>query len=297
MKRGIVLLVMMLFMLSTGCSSNDAKMSNTEEMSAADSWGVQNNEESVVQSMDFDSEVTADDSKQDRMVIFHGNITIEIKDYHAAAEAIKEETVKLGGYVVESTYQEDHKGRPSGEIVVRVPKQYFFPFLEQISKSDGKVLDQHTSGNDITEEYVDLDSRLNAKRVVEERLLGFMEKADSTDNLLKISNELATVQEAIDQILGRMKYLENQVELSTITVYMQERRVELSSFQDGGSLHTWERSKNMFISTINDLLNMSSGLIVFLIGLSPVLIPLFFIGAWLIWKRMKKKKSMDEKHG
>lgn len=231
---------------------------------------------------------------KDRMVIYQGEIEIEVTDYHEAANAIKEETGQRGGYVVESSFHEDDSGRVSGSLVIRVPQQYFHSFLNYVAESEGKVLHQSTSGNDVTEEFVDLESRLASKRIVEERLLGFMENANSTDNLLKISNDLAQVQEEIEQIVGRMNYIENQVDLSTLTILIQERRVEVTSFQDENSLNTWGQSKQMFVHTINFVLKAASKLIVFFVGLSPILIPILCIlGAVFMWRRKKKKTSTE----
>lgn len=298
MKLGklFVLMVLML-LLVVGCRNQDqqsseqavydrADMQVTEEESSA--GAVESGEMKTVNG------AQARELQQDRMVIYQGNITIEVKDYHQAANTIQKETLELGGYVVESSYHERREGQLNGSIVVRVPKQYFHSFLDYVAESDGKVLEQQTYGNDITEEFVDLDSRLKSKRVVEERLLGFMEQADSTENLLKISNELAVVQEEIEQTMGRMQYLENQVDFSTITILIQERRVAVSSFQDEDSLNTWERSKILFVDTINVLLSASSRLIIFLIGLSPILIPVALLaGGYFIWKRKKPNQPKE----
>ncbi len=275
-------------------SMNDAE-SNLMEDSVTEAGAVESTEMEVTKEAQIAEQDTTEIESQDRMMIYQGNIVIEVSDYHQAANAIQAEAIEIGGYVVESSYFESGQGQLDGTMTIRVPEQYFHSFLGSVAESDGKVLEQFTQGNDVTEEFVDLDARLKSKRVVEERLLGFMEQADSTENLLKISNELAAVQEEMEQLMGRIQFLENQVDFSTITITIQERRVEVASFQDENALNTWERSKNMFISTINFLLSASSRVIILLIGLSPIMIPFsLLIGGFFIWKRKKKQHKNEQ---
>ena len=107
---------------------------------------------------------------------------------------------------------------------------------------------------------------------------------------MKISDDLSEVQEQIEQIKGRMEYLDNQVTYSTITINMQERQVKISELQGQDDLNTGERAQSLFMDTINFLITIGSGLAVFLIGLSPLLIPLAIVGV-IIWIRLRKKKK------
>src|SRR5690606_18783760 len=127
---------------------------------------------------------------------------------------------------------------------------------------------------DVTEEYVDLQSRLRSKQAVEERLLSFMKEAEKTDDLLKISNDLARVQEQIEQIKGRMNYLENHVAFSTITINIQEKAVIIPEIKNTSELNTMENATKLFFETINAILNVFSNFIVLLIGYSPIIVPL-----------------------
>ncbi len=118
-----------------------------------------------------------------------------------------------------------------------------------------------------------------------------MEQAEKTEDLLNISEDLAKVQEEIEQITGRMNYLQNKVDLATVTIHMEEKNVTISSEDD---LNTWEKTKQQFMKSINFLLSALSGLFVFIIGNLPVLIILGIASAaaiWLIRKRMRNKQG------
>ena len=153
-----------------------------------------------------------------------------------------------------------------------------------------QVNNRHVSGQDVTEEYVDLESRLKSKKAVEARLLDFMKQAQKTEDLLKISSDLADVQEQIEQIAGRKKFLENQTALSTVTITLQENEVPVPKI-DNDSLNTWQKIKKQFADNINILLAAGSGIIVFLVGNLPILILVAMIVAAIIYFVRKKTKS------
>ena len=141
----------------------------------------------------------------------------------------------------------------SGKIIVRVPGNYFHRFITDAEGEAAEVLTRNVTGQDITEQYVDLESRVKSKRAVEERLLEFMVNAEKTEDLLKISSDLAKVQEEIELIVGKMNYLENQTSYSTIEITMFENQVIVPEV-DGKKLDTWAKTKKQLASSKNYIL-------------------------------------------
>ncbi len=127
-------------------------------------------------------------------------------------------------------------------MTVRIPAKQFQSFLTILDEGNMKVQEKAVSGEDVTEQYVDLTARLEAKEVVEKRLLSFMEKAEKTEDLLKISADLAEVQEEIEQLTGKIKYLENQSDFATIDLFIKENNTSLPSVQNE-SASTWEKNE------------------------------------------------------
>lgn len=226
----------------------------------------------------------------ERMVIYNANLSLEVKDYHKIEAQIQEKVSALGGYVLESSIYFSGKERINGNLVVKVPQKSFQSFINEVESASVKVHDRHVSGNDVTEEYVDLESRLRSKRVVEERLLSFMEKAEQTEDLLKISSDLGKVQEEIEQLLGRMNYLKTNVDFSTVTLHLTENLVTIGSIQDK-DLNTWVKAKSLFMDSVNGLISLFSGIIVLAIGLSPFIVPLGLIGMIIVFFVRKKRNQ------
>lgn len=278
-------------------SSSDQDMGNTEEAverESSDFSKKTSDEQDKQEVEDVESDQSdgaiakGDISKSDRKIIYTANLRIEVKDYQQTESEMQKQVADRDGYVVSSNRNEDtENAATTGQLTVRIPQASFREFVQLVEDGSSKVLESSVSGEDVTEEYVDLKSRLKSKEVVEERLLSFMEKAERTEDLLSISDDLATVQESIEEITGQMKYLENKTDLATVTIEIQEHNVTISGMNDK-DLNTWEKTKQQFMNSINFLISVLSSLFVFIAGSLPVII-LFAIIVWIVFMVMRKR--------
>lgn len=291
----ILLCVITAFALAA-CSSDDSadsgEMAKTSDSSASNEIAVR----------DQMTESTADEPKEaekeiipetgDRMIIHRANLEVKVKSLEKARQDIEKKVKDYGGYIVESNIYRGENELLSGHLTIRIPEKHFQQFLNDAEGAAAEVMGRNVTGQDVTEEYVDLESRLKSKRAVEKRLLDFMKDAQKTEDLLKISSDLAKVQEDIEVIVGKMKYLENQTSYSTVEIFMQENRVVVPGV-DGDQLDTWEKTKQQLAVSVNFLLAAASGLVVFFVGNLPVIILLAVIGAviYYVVKRRKRKKE------
>ncbi|WP_078594958.1 DUF4349 domain-containing protein [Evansella clarkii] len=296
-----IILALIFFILFTGCSNNDSAQENTAVYNDADNSGYTEMEEEAYEtSEDVDNyeepelRESAGVETQHRMVIYNADLSIEVNDYNSAYNDIQNKTVSAGGFIVESSQHQNDGGALSGYITVRLPQEHFHSFINDLESGSSTVLEKYVHGNDVTEEYVDLESRLRSQEAVEERLLSFMEQAENTEDLLNISQDLADVQEEIETITGRMNYLENHVAYSTVSIHIRERYGSASTLQNTDDLNTWERAQSLFTDTLNFIITFFSGAAVLIIGLSPVLLPLI-IAAVLIFFLYKRKNRRKEK--
>jgi len=281
-----------------GCSSNSksesAKM-NIESKADMDSSQTGGGEKSALYSnekaKDEKTTDTANIEIPNQMVIYQADLQLRVKKFDQTVRSLEENTQKYGGYIAESTVTKEGKEQLSGSLKIRVPQKHFQDFLHEAEGQAAEVLQRNITGQDVTEEYVDLESRLKSKKVVEERLLTFMNSAAKTEDLLKISADLAAVQEEIETIEGKMKFLENQTSLSTVNITLYENKVIVPHI-DKDKLNTWEKTKKQFMKSTNMLLAGLSGLVVFIIGNIPV-IGILLIVCFLLFFYYKKRKNRN----
>ncbi|CAH0344576.1 DUF4349 domain-containing protein [Bacillus sp. CECT 9360] len=228
----------------------------------------------------------------ERKVIHNAELRLEVKNLEKHHVKLEDKVKQYGGYIVQSNVFSEDKGYLNGMVIARVPEKSFQKFLSETEATAAKVIERNVRGEDVTEEYVDLESRLKSKKAVEARLLVFMQKAEKTEDLLKISGDLANVQEEIETIVGRMKFLDNQVAYATVTINTFEEKVVVPTI-DKKDLNTWGKTKKQFAGSINFLMAVLSGITVFFIGNLPVFIILFAI-AFLIYYIVRIRKKRRE---
>ncbi|QGQ95768.1 DUF4349 domain-containing protein [Paenibacillus psychroresistens] len=215
----------------------------------------------------------------DRKVIYKGNLTMEVPDYAVAQTEINNLVTLTGGYILQFS-ENQSTAEKSGNYVIKVPANGFSSFIRDLEKIKTVSDIRHNiQGQDVSEEYVDLSSRLKAKQVVEARLLAFMEKAEKTAELLSFSNELGNVQEAIEQIKGRMRFLDQNVSMSTVEIRLYQQG---AAKIDAGGDSTLTQIEDALKASVHALKVIAQGLIIFVAAVLPVLIVLAIIGIPLI---------------
>nr|WP_280518497.1 DUF4349 domain-containing protein [Lederbergia wuyishanensis] len=267
---------------SSGGNYNSAEISDHVEMDMAKA--ELSNSDTATESEEM--KITSD-----RMIIHQAQLQVKVKNFDKAQLNIEKKVKQYGGYIVESNTYRETEETVSGMIIVRIPEKHFQTFLNDAEEQATEILGRNVTGQDVTEEYVDLESRLKSKKAVEERLLNFMADAKKTEDLLKISSDLAKVQEEIEVIAGRMKYLENQTSFSTVEIRMTETRVVIPGI-DSKDLNTWEKTKKQFVDSMNFILAACSALVVFFVGNLPVIVLLLLIVGVIFFVLKKRKKDV-----
>lgn len=287
MSKKIQAVILLFILLLAGCSGGMSKEerksasdmgAKTESMdnSANEDVALSNGEEDSASASDKEKAKTNAEAAVERMVIYNAEMNLRVKNFEKARNALEQKAKSYKGYIVNSSSSRYDGEQQSGTMTFRIPQEHFQAFLTDAEGLSVQVYNRQVSGEDVTEEYVDLESRLKSKRTVEARLLDFMKQAQKTEDLLKISSDLANVQEEIEQVLGRKKFLENQSALSTVTISLEENNVSVPKI-DNENLNTWQKIKKQFAENINILLSAGSGIIVFLIGNLPILLIVGFI--------------------
>ncbi len=243
----------------------------------------------AVESIGFTSQVKNDAYQAEQKIIYNGTINIEVNEINEATDAIENAVKTAGGYLLNSNKSENDQ-RYYARYEYKVPVDGLYPLIDQINDmSIGKITDQYINGNDVTEEYLDINSRLKAKRIYEERLLDLFSQAKVTEDLLKISNDLSIVQEEIEQLEGRQKYLSYHADNSTLIIEMQQYKNKVAP-----TATSWEKSLDGFKQSIEFIKDLFIAAFVWIVSSLPILILIFIIviALWFfVRKKIRPKKN------
>ncbi len=157
-----------------------------------------------------------------RLVIQNAQLSIVVTDVNARVKAIGDMAKAMGGFIVSinayQTYANDGTQVPQAEIVVRVPQDKIDEALTQIKANTVDVQNETRTGTDVTDQYVDLQSRLTAKQAAQDQLMKIMQNATRTQDVLDVYAQLQQVESDIEVLKGQIKYYEQSAALSAISV-------------------------------------------------------------------------------
>lgn len=157
---------------------------------------------------------------EERMIVRNGEMELVVEDITQTVEDITQMSLAFGGYVV-SSYVRGEEEEMRGWITFRVPDDKFETALEQLRDMAVRVESENTYSQDVTEEYIDLQARLANAEATEQQYLALLDKAEEIDDILSIYNYLSRIREEIEQLKGRIQYLEQTTSTSLISVSLE----------------------------------------------------------------------------
>lgn len=205
----------------------------------------------------------------DRKIIRNADVTMEVDSTTDAQHRVTSIAEANGGFVVTSEAKQRENNDPSKrtldiKLVVRIPSEKFGPALDQIKQLAGNLPAENVTGQDVTEDFIDLEARIKTQRALESQFLEIMKQADSVSEAMEVQRQIADVRTDIEKLEGRKRFLENRSSLSTITVNIQTPRViAVSPRGVGRSLR----------DAVSESLELASGMLVFFIRTVIVMIP------------------------
>lgn len=165
----------------------------------------------------------------DRMIIRDGSLTLVVTDTPRAIEQATQLAADMGGHVVSARMWQEGK-RVAGTITIRVPAELFPDALRALKAMAVEVITEDASSRDVTEEFVDLSSRLRSMEATEEQLLKIMESATEVEDVLAVQRELSRVQADIEGTKGRIQFLERSSATSLVRVTLSEVGLDIRIF-------------------------------------------------------------------
>ena len=237
----------------------------------------------------------ADYSTVERIIIRNASLSLVVPDTETALDEINSLVDELEGYVVESNTNQYQEGLHA-YVRLRVPAESLDVALERIRDLATEVRSENISGQDVTEEYVDLQSSLRYLEATEERLLEFLEEAEDTEAALAVYEQLQTIQADIEHVKGRMQYLEQSAAMATISLDITPD--ELAQPIEVGGWHPEGTLRDAFQSLIRVLQFLADAAIVIVVLVLPVLlviaapvVGLFFLVRSIVRRRRARKSD------
>jgi len=193
-----------------------------------------------------------------KMIIYNAELSLVVKDSGVAQEDITRMVEGMGGYVSNSRGFTVGGGLRRITLTLRLPAEKFNDTMQALRDMAMEVTQETIGSQDVTQEYVDLESRLRALEAKANRLEELMEQAEDTEAVLAVYRELSQTQVEIEQTKGRMRYLERSAAMATITVSLTpdalSQPIEIAGWRPGGvareSLQTLIRVFQWLINTL-----------------------------------------------
>ena len=289
-----LLLVVILLSACAGAKSSlypEVMMERSASDEGVDLYAFSGAEDSV-SSVAYSEQGLRTQETQSRMVIKNASLSIVVEEPGITMDSITKLADDLGGFVVSSNfYQIQVDGGlevPQANITIRVPAEKLDQALDVIKSGAGEILNETVSGQDVTQEYTDLGSRLRNLENAEDQLQEIMDQAWETEDVLTVYNRLVEVQEQIELIKGQMQYYEQSAALSAISVSIQANEavqpLKIGGWQPVGVA---KRAIQALINTLEVIANMLIWIGLYIL---PIVLILFFPVRW-IWRWIKRLSS------
>lgn len=157
---------------------------------------------------------------QARLIIKNGELAIMVVDTETAVSTATQLVAELGGYIISQQIFDTQFGLSAANMQLAVPVTQFETALNQL-RALGQVTNDFAGGQDVTDEYVDLGSKLDNLIATRDRLRTFLDDAETVEEALRVNDQLKQVEEEIAIIQGRRNYLSDRAAFSTIDLSLQ----------------------------------------------------------------------------
>lgn len=173
----------------------------------------------------YEAQETADNSTEaaERRMIKTANIKLKVKNLKASAKNIENMTAKFSGFVA-GMNQTDSNHTIDNRLTVKIPVEQLSEFMAAIEAESIRTDYTKIHTKDVTEEYIDLTSRLATKKEVRDRYIEILRnKAETVTDVLEAEQKIQTIQEDIESMEGKLKYLNNNTTFSTVTIHLYQK--------------------------------------------------------------------------
>ncbi len=295
MKKPILLTSIALIAILFGCNSKSNSHKAEKQIVFNDAIDMEAAPVATRQDYQADKEGFRNESNEVApKIIKTANVSMEVVDYAKSKKQIDSIIVASKAYITSEGFQQSDL-QLGNNMEIKVPATGFNGLLKLLTTVAKRVDYQNIYTQDVTEEYIDVKTRMENKRKVEKTYLDLLRKTSNIEDILKIENKLGEIRAEIESAEGRMKYIDHQVNLSTISLYFYQKLEfkytpdEMPSF--------WQKVKEALHAGWKGIV----WVLIFFMKIWPVWVITAVV--YLIWwktmgqksKKSDKKKKKDKK--
>lgn len=292
MKKSMLLLLLIVLvacgkreMKEEYCSTVMCKLAPVAELKDKDIKKV----ESVEPPPSLRNSIKSNEPKPviEKKIIKDGRLGLQVKDLQTAKLQIDTLVKNLGGYYANENLK-NNDNESGYELTIRIPIINFEKFVGSAETSNCKVLYKEISARDVTEEFTDLETRLASKRNALARYNEIMKKANAMKDIVEIEEAIRNLQEEIESSEGRLRYLNDCVNYSTLNLTISTEKD--FAYKPVKRDNFWEKFKESVVEGWFGLVDFTLGLF----GVWPLL--LLIVPGWLLIRRwVKRRRARKQK--
>jgi hypothetical protein len=233
--------------------------------------------------MYFGTAVAPSDSSE-RIIIKNSSFGLQVKEVSKTVAEIEKITKAAGGFLIDSNISKPGEST-NATISVRIPSEKVDETVASFKKLAVKIVSESVIGDDVTDQYTDLEARLEILNKTKAKYEEILAKAFSVSDLLNVQQHLSNLQTQIDSIKGQKKYLEQSAKLSKVTIYLSTDELSLPYTPD----NQW-RPSVIFKQAVRNLvllLRVFGSILIYALVFSPVIVAGLLIVRWIKRKTIK----------
>ena len=286
MKKRIVFFVVLISIFGCDKSRESMAQAETVNISLPEKNKTSNNYEdtetvldSAAVATDEPVEKNSNDKTIEPQIIKNANLSFETSDLSSTYNQVSVAVKKFNG-IVQSDSEGKNEESLFRNLTIRIPSKNFDAFLSDATTGVNYFDEKEITSTDVTEEYVDVISRIKTKKVLEERYLELLKKATKVSEMLEIEAQISAIREEIEAKEGRLKFIKNRVSQSTINL----RFYKIVASESGETKSFGNKIWNAIVSGFNGISSFFIG-IVYMWPFILILVVLIYF----IRKRFRKK--------
>lgn len=232
-------------------------------------------------------EVETDSSSgQSKKIIRNGNVTVEVPALNQAQTVIEEWVKKYGGYISNSS-----QGEKALHVTAHIPQDKFSQAIAECGDF-GRLISRNMTSRDVSDDYYDLDTRLETKRVLLEKLKGYLKDAKNVDEIMKVENKIASVTSELESMQSRMNRLSKEIDYSQIDIYAT---LPANTNEDGFILPDMKNSFRKFAANLIEFFENYLWAVFYILIGGALCILLFIFLYWLCFGKLGLVKKLFNK--